>query len=260
MAVPVATIVKKVATTLLFSDKETSGKILVAIGSVVVGIFTPLLLLVATFTAGFDADSVTSNVQNSIDSSAISQGITSSVTSTIIDSSFFADTSTKNNYDLVMWAWMAYSNNWGYVWGTYGNILTNSSLDSLALLYPDHVGGEDYYDYIHSNYIGRRTVDCAGLIKSYMWYDFQEGRFIYGSNNFLDYNTERMIQAATVKGPIRTMPDVPGVIVYHKNHVGVYVGNGQVIEAMGTHYGVVITNLEGSGWTDWFYVPGLNYL
>ncbi len=71
MAVPVVTIVKKVATTLLFSDKETSGKIWIVIGSVIVGIFTPLLLLVATFSAGFDANSVTNDVQSSVDISGI---------------------------------------------------------------------------------------------------------------------------------------------------------------------------------------------
>lgn len=41
-----------------------------------------------------------------------------------IDISGFVDPSTKNNLDLAAYAIQAWANNWGYVWGTYGNVLT----------------------------------------------------------------------------------------------------------------------------------------
>lgn len=41
-----------------------------------------------------------------------------------IDISGFVDPSTKNNLDLASYAIQAWANNWGYVWGTYGNVLT----------------------------------------------------------------------------------------------------------------------------------------
>ena len=40
---------------------------------------------------------------------------------------------------------------------------------------------------------------------------------------------------------------------------GFYIGNGEVIEAMDTRYGVVKTKLQGRGWTHWLEVPGIKY-
>ena len=42
-------------------------------------------------------------------------------------------------------------------------------------------------------------------------------------------------------------------------HIGVYIGNGEVIEAMDTRYGVVKTKLQGRGWTHWLEVSGIKY-
>ena len=39
-----------------------------------------------------------------------------------IDISGFVSPETKNNLDLVAYAVQAWENNWGYVWGTYGNV------------------------------------------------------------------------------------------------------------------------------------------
>lgn len=47
--------------------------------------------------------------------------------------------------------------------------------------------------------------------------------------------------------------------MWKAGHIGVYIGNGEVIEAMGTKYGVVKTQLEGRGWTHWLEVPGIEY-
>ena len=47
------------------------------------------------------------------------------------------------------------------------------------------------------------------------------------------------------------MPDQPGVCVFMSGHVGVYIGDGYVIEARGHAYGVVKTKLAGRGWVSW---------
>ena len=45
-----------------------------------------------------------------------------------------------------------------------------------------------------------------------------------------------------------------------EGHIGVYIGNGEVIEAKGNHDGVVKTNLSEGGWTRWMQLPGITYL
>ena len=60
-----------------------------------------------------------------------------------------------------------------------------------------------------------------------------------------------MHDKCTVKGSISSMPDIPGILVFLPGHVGVYIGNGYVIEAKGHAYGVVKTKLAGRGWKSW---------
>ena len=61
------------------------------------------------------------------------------------------------------------------------------------------------------------------------------------------------------RGTLETMPDIPGVLVFMPGHVGVYVGNGKVIEARGHAYGVVETNLVGRGWKEWGKLDWIEY-
>ena len=82
----------------------------------------------------------------------------------------------------------------------------------------------------------------------------------YGTNGMPDVGADGMYNNATVKGDMSTMPDTPGLAVWHSGHIGVYIGNGEVIEAMGTKYGVVKTQLSERSWTAWLQVPYINYI
>ncbi len=164
----------------------------------------------------------------------------------------------KNNLDLVKWAQMAYDNKWGYVWGSYGNVLTANELKRLEKTFGSHV--TDKEEYIKSHWLGRRTSDCVGLIKGYGWYDETSGTIKYGANGMKDVTADGMFNAAVEKGPISTMPDIPGIAVWHQGHIGVYIGNGYVIHAANTYDGVIKTPITSSGWTHWLKVPYINYI
>lgn len=164
----------------------------------------------------------------------------------------------KNNLDLVKWAQMAYDNKWGYVWGSHGNVLTANELKRLEKTFGSHV--TDKEDYIKSHWLGRRTSDCVGLIKGYGWYDETSGTIKYGTNGMKDVTADGMFNAAVEKGPISTMPDIPGIAVWHQGHIGVYIGNGYVIHAANTYDGVIKTPITSSGWTHWLKVPYINYI
>lgn len=164
----------------------------------------------------------------------------------------------KNNLDLVKWAQMAYDNKWGYVWGSHGNVLTANELKKLEKTFGSHV--TDKEEYIKSHWLGRRTSDCVGLIKGYGWYDETSGTIKYGTNGMKDVTADGMFNAAIEKGSISTMPDIPGIAVWHQGHIGVYIGNGYVIHAANTYDGVIKTPITSSGWTHWLKVPYINYI
>ena len=180
------------------------------------------------------------------------------IRSVYIDTSGYIDPCTKNNLDLVEWAKQAKLRGWGYVWGTYGEVLTRSYYNAKAEQYPDEVGG--YADFIESNWLGGRTSDCNGLIKGYGWLNPDTHEIEYGTNGMPDIGADTMYANATEKGTIDTIPEIPGLAVWHEGHIGIYIGGGKVIEAMGTKYGVVETELAGRGWTHWLKVPYITYL
>ncbi len=175
-----------------------------------------------------------------------------------IDDSGFVSPETKNNLDLVTYAQQAWYHQWGYVWGTFGGVFSEDLLLTKLAQYPDDVG--PYEEFIRQNWLGRRTADCVGLIKSYGWYDPETGEIVYNTNGMPDVTTEDMFAAAAEKGTIDTIPEIPGVIVYCEGHVGIYIGDGCVIEAMSTEAGVVKTKLAQRPFTHWMKCPYITYM
>ena len=174
-----------------------------------------------------------------------------------LDISAFVDPANKNAADLVTYAIHAWESGWGYVWGTYGNVLTESLLTYKVSQYPDGVGNHE--NIICANWLGGRTTDCVGLIKGYGWLNAETMEIQYGTHGMPDIGANQMYYNAKESGPISTMPDIPGLAVWHDGHIGVYIGGGQVVEAMGTKYGVVKTELADRSWTHWLKVPYINY-
>lgn len=177
---------------------------------------------------------------------------------TYIDYSDYYDPTTKNNLDLVQWAIEAQSTGWGYVWGTYGHVLTRSYYEAKLEQYPEGVG--NYADFIKANWLGKRTADCVGLIKGYCWFDPEAQSIGYAVNGMPDIATEQMIEWCDEKGSMDNMPEIPGLLLWKDGHVGVYIGDGYAIEAMGTRYGVVKTKVAGRGWQKWGKIPCIKYI
>ena len=176
---------------------------------------------------------------------------------TELDASDFTAPTTKNADDLVAYVTHAWESGWGYVWGTFGQTLTESLMESKIRQYPDGVGS--YESVIRSKWLGGRTADCVGLIKGYGWLDTDSMSIRYGTNGMPDIGADAMYRNAAVKGPIGTIPEIPGLAVWKSGHIGVYIGGGEVIEAMGTNYGVVKTQLTDRNWTAWLKIPYIQY-
>lgn len=175
-----------------------------------------------------------------------------------IDVSDYTDPTTKNNLDIVKWAFHAQESGWGYVYGTYGSVLNETLLTSKISQYPDEVGS--YEDFIRQHWLGKRTADCVGLIKGYSWYDTETARIQIGANGMPDISANAMFENASEKGSIDTIPEIPGLAVWHEGHIGIYIGNGEVIQAANTNDGVIRTPIGQSGWTHWMKIPYIQYI
>lgn len=186
------------------------------------------------------------------------QNAMASTRNAYINTSNYVDPSTKNNLDLVKWSEFAADKSWGYVWGTYGTVLSPDFLESKIIQYPDEVGGKE--DFIRENWLGKRTADCVGLIKGYSWYDTASQMTILVSNGMPDIGADTMYENATEKGIIDTIPEIPGLAVWKEGHIGVYIGEGKVVEAYGTTSGVIRSELANGGWTHWLKIPYITYL
>lgn len=174
-----------------------------------------------------------------------------------IDTSDYVDLKTKNNLDLVKWAVHAQENRWGYVYGTYGSVLDETLLTDKISQYPNEVGS--YEDFIRQHWLGGRTVDCVGLIKGYSWYNTEPAYLEIGANGMPDIGADMMFENASEKGTIDTIPEILGLAVWHEGHIGIYIGNGEVIQAANTNAGVIRTPIGQSGWTHWLKIPYISY-
>ena len=87
------------------------------------------------------------------------------------------------------------------------------------------------------------AVDCSGLIAS----------FGVGGERF------DMMGSSSNTGDISSLPDVPGLGVYMPGHVGVYVGEGLVVDARDYGVDMCCQPVSSMPWTNWFEIYGIDY-
>lgn len=143
-----------------------------------------------------------------------------------------------------------------YWYGTFGQLATKALHENRKKAYPRYYTAKDY-----PQQYGKKVHDCIGLIKGYMWTDNADStRYVYCANGFSDMSADMCYNHCKRKGLVGTIPEVPGIAVFMKGHVGVYIGNGEVIEARGHAYGVVKTKLKNRPWTKWAYIDEIEYV
>lgn len=154
-----------------------------------------------------------------------------------------------------------------YLWDANGQILTNELLDFLI---KDH---KEWYTEdrvaIRRSLCNRniRGWDCIGLIKSYVWHDYWQQNTDYYTVES-DLCTRTLMEQDLEKGEISTLPEIPGLVLWKKGHVGVYIGDKQVIECTIRNKrtgqpeligGIIQTNINDVDWTTWLKYPGIKY-
>lgn len=155
----------------------------------------------------------------------------------------------KNNIGLVEYC----KNQLGlpYWWGTFGQEASRTLYEQKKQQYPNQYTATDF-----SSQFGKRVHDCVGLIKGYLWNN-DKGQVVYTQSQ--DKDVSGMRANCSTLGNIKTIPEIPGLLVFMSGHVGVYIGNGKVIEARGHKFGVVETKLSERPWTEWGKLKWIDY-
>lgn len=125
-----------------------------------------------------------------------------------------------------------------YMYGTKGEVVTQARYTQLRRMYGSKILDSDRAK------IGRRCVDCSGLIALYTGVS-------RGSQGYK--NAARSIH------PISTVTSAPvGALVWKPGHIGIYVGRSQYIAADGSKYNVRIASTPNT-FTHWFLCADVSY-
>ena len=140
----------------------------------------------------------------------------------------------------------ALENGWGYIWGTAGIVWTKARQDAASREMTVKYG---------SKWIGHNVADCSGL---FVWAFRQLGGSIYHGSNTI----YRSYCSARGKMDGRSLRTGTAVFTGTENdhgHIGLYVGDGTVIEAKGTQAGVVTSKVTDKKWTYWGELKDVQY-
>lgn len=164
----------------------------------------------------------------------------------------------KTNFGLVDWAkkWVGMP----YWYGCICYKCTQDLLTRKTRQYPKHYISNRTARYKADIAGDKWASDCIGLAKGYMWWDAEKGGVRYAVNGCPDMSANGMLECAKVKGDIKDMPEIPGLMLWMDGHAGVYIGNGWAIEERGFNYGCVKTKVADRPWKKWYRLPGLTYL
>ena len=152
----------------------------------------------------------------------------------------------------------ALNDHWGYIWGTAGEQWTEAKQKALEQTTDDDRAQGRAYG---SKWIGHTVADCSGL---FSWaFKKLGGSMYHGSDTMFrkycvnkgELKKGKRTDRATLK---------PGTAVFVWNgktysHVGLYVGDNTVIEAMSTIRGVTTSKATAGKWTHWGELSGVDY-
>ena len=154
----------------------------------------------------------------------------------------------------------ALDNHWGYIYGKKHDYWTKEKQEAYRKEYindPDRKLSAEK----GGKWIGHWVTDCSGL---FAW-AFNElgGNIAHGSNSI--WNGYCLSKGKIVNGRKQDGTELkPGTAVFtsngeRHNHIGLYVGGGTVIEAMGTINGVTTTKITNKKWSHWGELKGVDY-
>lgn len=104
---------------------------------------------------------------------------------------------------------------------------------------------------------GCRAYDCVCLIKGIAWGSRANTAGTYASNGVADVTADTLYKNTVAQ----TTPDKaePGMVLHMSNHVGIYIGDGKVVEAAPSLGQVGVTDITYQRWTGTGKLPWVDY-
>ena len=152
----------------------------------------------------------------------------------------------------------ALSDHWGYIWGTAGEAWTEAKQKALEKTTDDDRALGRAYG---SKWIGHTVADCSGL---FSWAFRKLGGYMYhGSDTmYKKYCADKGELKKGKRTDRGTLKPGSAVFIWDGrtcSHVGLYIGDNTVIEAMSTINGVTTSRVTAGKWTHWGELSGVDY-
>lgn len=141
--------------------------------------------------------------------------------------------------------------NRGYVYGGQGELWSADLANKwTGRKVPSGRNKKTYFTKDCAKWIGHLVDDCSGgIVDAIRQYN----------PSFGDRTADTFKSQFTHTWPIKSIPEIPGLAVWRKGHIGVYIGNGKAIEFRGTDYGCVETEVSKRDWTHAGMIKGVTY-
>lgn len=143
-----------------------------------------------------------------------------------------------------------------YMTGTFGQRVTNALIEQKIKQYPrsySRVKTAKLKNLVGKNY---HAFDCIGLVKGVLW---GYPNVKYNSNGVPDVNDQMVLSYLLDISTDMNNIEV-GELLHMKGHVGVYVGNGSVVECTAKWSGnVLISSLTARKWERHGKLPWITY-
>lgn len=170
-----------------------------------------------------------------------------------------------NNKEFIQKLKFADGKNTVYMWGTFGAPVTDSLIDGKAKQYPAWYSARkiaQLKSLVGKNYF---AFDCIGLIKAVLWEWDGSNKTSYGgaqyaSNGMPDISANGYIKLCKSVSTNFSAIEA-GEAVWMPGHIGVYIGNGDVIEATPSwENGVQVVKLSARKWEKHGKMPQIEYV
>jgi uncharacterized protein YycO len=121
-----------------------------------------------------------------------------------------------------------------YFYGAKMQVLTEAFMKLMHKSYPTMVTSAYMKKARNKGQVGRLNVDCSGLV---------------GSFRGKQLGSAQLYSTAYTRLPISRINDFAvGTVLWKSGHVGIYIGNGECVEAKGINFGTVKTKVSSQKW------------